>query len=84
MRHARKLEENTMATQKKLDIENPTSEIIENLEPSAPSEDGFHITKLSERDSKPLLDLLQNPPPPSEELKKAREAAKRMIIIRNP
>jgi len=73
-----------MATQNPFDIENPTDEMIDNLEASAPGEDGFHITKLSERDSKTLLDLLQNPPPPGEELKKAHEAAKKMIIIRNP
>ncbi|BCM91660.1 hypothetical protein IAD21_03535 [Abditibacteriota bacterium] len=71
-----------MATKKKFDIENPTDEMIENLEASKPEEDGFHITKLSERDSKALLDLLQNPPAPGEELKKAREASKRMLIIR--
>jgi len=69
-----------MATQNPFDIENPTDEMIENLEPSALSEDGFHITKLSERDSKTLLDLLQNPPPPNEELKRAHETAKRMIL----
>ncbi len=69
-----------MATTKKFDIENPTNEIIENLEASAPGEDGFHVTKLSERDSKVLLDILQNPPPPSEELKKARQDAKRLIL----
>jgi len=34
-----------MATQKKFDIENPTDEMIQNLEASAPEEDGFHITK---------------------------------------
>lgn len=73
-----------MATTKKIDIENPTDEMIQNLEASAPGEDGFHITKLSERDSKTLLDLLQNPPAPGEELKKAREASKRMLIIRDP
>ncbi len=71
-----------MATTKKFDIENPTDEMIDNLEASAPGEDGFHITKLSARDSKTLLDLLQNPPAPSEELIKAREVAKRMLIVR--
>ncbi len=71
-----------MATTKKFDIENPTDEMIENLEASAPGEDGFHITKLNERDSKTLLDLLRNPPAPNEELKKAREASKRMLVIR--
>lgn len=71
-----------MATTKKFDIENPTDEMIDNLEASAPGEDGFHITKLSAHDSKTLLDLLQNPPAPSEELTKAREVAKRMLIIR--
>ncbi len=71
-----------MATTKKFDIENPTDEMIENLEASKAGEDGFHITKLSERDSKTLLDLLQNPPAPGEELQKAREASRRMLIIR--
>ncbi len=71
-----------MATTKKFDIENPTSEMIDNLEASAPEDDGFHVTKLSVRDSKVLLDMLQNPPLPSEELKKAREASKRMLVIR--
>ena len=69
-----------MATKKKFDIENPTDEMIENLEASKSEEDGFHITKLSERDSKTLLNLLQNPPPPGEELKKARETRKRLIL----
>ena len=69
-----------MATTKKFDIENPTDEMIENLEASAPGEDGFHVTKLSARDSKILLDVLQNPPPPSEELKQARRDAKRLIL----
>ncbi len=69
-----------MATQKKFDIENPTDEMIENLEPSAPGEEGFHITKLSARDSQTLLDLLQNPPAPNEELKKVREAGKQLIL----
>ena len=72
-----------MATTKKFDIENPTNEMIENLEASAPGEDGFHVTKLSARDSKILLDVLQNPPPPGEELKKARQASKRMLVIRS-
>lgn len=72
-----------MATTKKFDIEQPTDEMIENLEASSPGEEGFHISKLSERDSKTLLDLLQNPPSPNEELKKAREASKRMLIIRS-
>jgi len=88
MRHARKLEENTMATQKKLDIENPTSEIIENLEPSAPSEDGFHITKLSERDSKRFIDILADDSEPSEEVKanwrRAKESYDRLILGRRP
>ena len=70
-----------MAT-KKFDIENPTDAMIDNLEVSAPDEDGFRVTKLSARDSQTLLDLLQNPPAPGEELKKAREASKRMLIIR--
>ena len=39
-----------MATTKKFSIENPTDEMIENLEASAPGEDGFHVTKLSARD----------------------------------
>lgn len=69
-----------MATHTKFDIENPTDEMIRNLEASAPGDDGFHITKLSERDSKTLLDFLQNPPAPNDELKKAHETAKRMIL----
>lgn len=69
-----------MATTKKFDIEQPTGEMIDALESSAPGEEGFHITKLSERDSKTLLDLLQNPPAPNEELKKAREARKQLIL----
>lgn len=69
-----------MATTKKFDIENPTDEMIDNLEASAPGEDGFHITKLSERDSKTLLELLQNPPAPSEALKEARRDAQRLIL----
>lgn len=69
-----------MATTKKFDIENPTSEMIDNLEASALAEDGFHVTKLSARDSKVVLDMLQNPPPPSEELKQARRDAKRLIL----
>ncbi len=69
-----------MATTKKFDIENPTDEMTDNLEASAPGEDGFHVTKLSARDSKILLDVLQNPPPPSEELKRARRDAKRLIL----
>jgi len=73
-----------MATQKKFDIENPTDEMIENLEPSAPGEEGFHITKLSERDSKTLLDLLQNPPAPNEALKEAHHDYKRLILGRRP
>ena len=68
-----------MAT-KKFDIENPTDEMIENIEASAPDEDGFHVTKLSARDSAILLDILQNPPPPGEELKQARRDAKRLIL----
>lgn len=71
-----------MATTKKFDIENPTDEMIENLEPSAPGEDGFHITKLSERDSRQLLDLLQNPPEPNEALKEARRDYNRLILGR--
>lgn len=69
-----------MATTKKFDIEQPTDEMIENLESSAPGEEGFHITKLSERDSKTLLDLLQNPPAPNQALKEAREARKQLIL----
>lgn len=69
-----------MATKKKFDIENPTDEMIENLEASQPGEEGFHITKLSERDSKTLLDLLQNPPEPGEGLKKARAMRKKLIL----
>lgn len=69
-----------MTTTKKFDIEQPTDEIIEALEASQPGEDGFHITKLSERDSKTLLGLLQNPPAPSEALKEAHEARKQVIL----
>jgi len=58
-----------MATQKKFDIENPTDEMIKNLEASAPNEDGFHITKLSERDSKRFIDILTDDSEPSEEVK---------------
>ena len=58
-----------MATQKKFDIENPTDEMVENLEPSGPGEDGFHITKLSERDSKRFIDILTDNSEPSEEVK---------------
>ena len=50
-------------------MENPTDEMIDALEPSQPQEEGFHITKLSARDSERLLAVLQNPPP-GEELKK--------------
>ena len=71
-----------MATQKKFDIENPTGEMIENLEASSPGEEGFHITKLSERDSKTLLGLLQNPPAPNEAMKEARRDYQRLILGR--
>ena len=69
-----------MATTKKFDSENPTDDRSENLEASAPGEDGFHVTKLSARDAAILLNVLQNPPPPSEELKTARRDAKRLIL----
>lgn len=75
-----------MATKKKFDIENPTDEMIENLEASQPGEDGFHITKLSERDSKRLVEILTDESEPSEEVKanwrKAKESYNRLIIGR--
>ena len=75
-----------MATTKKLDIENPTSEMIDNLEASAPDEDGFHVTKLSARDAAQFVEMLENPPEPSEEVRatlmRARESYQR--LIRNP
>lgn len=58
-----------MATQKKFDIEQPTGEMIDALEPSAPGEEGFHIIKLSERDSKRLIEILEDDSEPSEEVK---------------
>ena len=58
-----------MATTKKFSIENPTSEMIDNLEASAPGEDGFHVTKLSARDSAKFIEMLENPPEPSEEVR---------------
>ncbi len=58
-----------MATTKKFDIENPTGEMIQNLEASAPGEEGFHINKLSERDSKRFLEILEDDSEPSEEVK---------------
>ena len=67
-----------MATKKKFDIENPTEEMIENLGASQPGEEGFHITKLSERDSKRLVEILTDDSEPSEEVKvnwhKAKES----------
>ena len=77
-----------MATQKKFDIANPTDEMIENLEPSAPGEEGFHITKLSERDSKRFIDILTDDSEPSEEVKanwrRAKESYDRLILGRHP
>lgn len=77
-----------MATTKKFDIENPTDEMIDNLETSAPGEDGFHITKLSERDSKRFIEILEDDSEPSEEVKanwrRARESYNRLILGRRP
>ncbi len=77
-----------MATQKKFDIENPTDEMIQNLEASAPGEDGFHITKLSERDSKRFLEILEDDSEPSEEVKanwtRAKESYEKWFGPRQP
>jgi len=58
-----------MATQKKFDIENPADEMIENLEASTPGEEGFHITKLSARDSRRFLEIVADASEPTEEVK---------------
>ena len=75
-----------MATTKKFDIENPTDEMIENLEASQPGEDGFHVTKLSARDSARFIEMLEDDAEPSEEVKavwrKMREDAARLILGR--
>ena len=75
-----------MATTKKFSIENPTSEMIDNLEASAPGENGFHVTKLSARDSAKFIEMLENPPEPSEETKalwrQMREDSARLILGR--
>ena len=75
-----------MATTKKFDIENPTDEMIENLTATAPGEDGFHVTKLSARDSARFIEMSENPPEPSEETKvrwrKMREDSARLILGR--
>ena len=75
-----------MATTKKFSIENPTDEMIENLEASAPDEDGFHVTKLSARDSAKFVEMLENPPELSEEVRTtlARARASYQRLIRNP
>ena len=75
-----------MATTKKFDIENPTDEMIDNLEASAPGEDGFHLTKLSERDSRRLVEILEDESEPSEAAKavwrEMREDYQRLILGR--
>ena len=75
-----------MATTKKFDIENPTDEMIENLEASAPGEDGFHVTKLSARDSARFIEMLEDDTPPSAEVQAmlARARASYQRLIRNP
>ena len=65
-----------MAAKRKFDIENPTDEMIENLQASEPGEEGFHITKLSERDSKLLIEMLTNPPAMSDTAKENWRKAK--------
>lgn len=69
-----------MATQKKFDIENPTDEMIQNLEASQPGEDGFHITKLSGRDSKRFLEILEDDSEPSEEVNANWRNAKQAYV----
>ena len=77
-----------MATTKKFDIENPTDEMIENLEPSQPGEEGFRITKLSARDSHRFIEILENHSEPSEEVKanwkRAKDDYNRLILGRRP
>lgn len=77
-----------MATTKKFDIEQPSGEMIEALEASKPGEEGFHITKLSERDSKRLVEILEDDSEPSEEVKavwrKAKASYDRLILGRRP
>ena len=75
-----------MATAKKFDIENPTDEMIENLEASRPGEDGFHVTKLSERDSMRFIEILTDDSEPSEAIKanwrKAKASCDQLILGR--
>ncbi len=77
-----------MATKKKFDIENPTDEMMENLEACKPEDDGVHITKLSKRDSRRLIEILTDELEPSEEVKarwcKAKESYDRWFIGRRP
>lgn len=72
-----------MATTKEFDIENPTTEMLAALQASAPAEDGFHVTKLSARDSKVFIEMLDGNSEPSEEVKatlvRARERYERLI-----
>ncbi len=60
--------------------------MIENIEASAPGDDGFHVTKLSARDSAIFVEMLENPPEPSEEVKarwrQMREDSARLILGR--
>jgi len=56
------------------------------LEASQPGEDGFYVTKLSERDSKRFIEVLADDAEPSEAVKahwrKARRTYDRLILGR--
>lgn len=77
-----------MATLKKIDIENPTDEMIANLEASRVGEEGFHVTKLTERDSKRFIEILADNAEPTEATKatwrRARANYDRLILGRRP